>query len=333
MTSDTSTVAPEDTGEMQRAFLNHKQRAVISLQTNLSNPADFQNTSSLATIALLLMIESLSGDTTTAEAHRSGLSQLAKCSGGTQKPSNFMVSDVLMSDIKSATSSLSQPSMRPCAAWLSDFDRLKHQPFFPHQPDLLSLGSGFIAATVCHDLGPAFVLLLCAMRNLINAVERNIDLRISISDIDGTHFLVLEHQLVSFQSGPNKTGVVSTQLAECCRIGALLYCNLCLWSWPKSATLIENLLLHLRAAISHWTSKLFVFEQLRVLLWLYFMGDFAASSAEEHQWYLIGMKNVLEWLNIETEDHFRSVLASLFYVDRLMGQHLKDCYSKISRRP
>lgn len=275
----------------------------------------------------MLMIESLSGDTTIAEAHKSGLLQLTKYSGGPHKPPNFMVSDVLMSDIKLATSSLSQPSMTPCAAWLSDFDRLKYQSFVPHPTDLLSLGSGFIATTVSHNLGPVFVLLMCAMRSIINAVERNIYLIISISDVDGTHFLVLEHQLLSIQSGNDRIVVVSTPLAECCGVGAFLYCNMCLWSWPKRSTLIENLLFHLRAAISPWTSKLLDFEQFPVLLWLCYLKRGRTSAVPGWHEGRVGMAQS------RNRRPFPLILASLLYVDRLMGQHLKDCYAKNLRRP
>ena len=327
---DRSSIAHEEKGEIRRAFLYYKQCVVILLKINISKPVDIQTKSSLATVALLLMMESLSGDTATADAHRSGLLELVKRHGEAQKLSYFMVSDVLMSDIKSATSSLSRPSMRPCVEWLSEFDRLKHLPFVPHRPDLMSLGSGFVTTKVGHYLGPALFLLMCAMRNLINAVEQSFDMGICVPDVNGAHFLVLEHQLLSFQSGTYGNGVFNKQLIECCRIGTLLYCNLCLWSWPKNATLIENLLFHLRTAISQWTPEPYVCEQFPVLLWLYFIGSFATSRAEEHQWYLKGMEDVSEWLDIQEEDHFRSVLASLFYVDRLMGQHLKDCYIKIS---
>ena len=324
-----SSIAPEDKGEMRRIFLYYKQCAIVLLQTVLSKAVDIQTQSSLATVAMLLMIESLSGDTTTADIHRSGLLELVKRYDGKQKSSDFLVSDMLMSDIKSATSNLSRPSMRPNGKSLSEFDRLKHLPFVPHRPSLTSLGSGFVATKVGRYLGPAWILLMCGMRNLINAVEQNFDMEIGVFDVNGAHFLVLEHQLLSFRSCTKEDSVFRTQLMEGCRIGALLYCNLCLWNWPKNATLIENLLFHLRTAISQWTAESYIPGQLPILLWLYFMGSFAASGAEESRWYLNGMEDVSERLEIRDEDHFRCVLASMFYVDRLMGQHLKDCYIKI----
>ena len=301
------------------------------LRKDLSAQGDFQKSSSVATVALLLMIESLSGSTTTADAHRFGLLELLKCYSPNKTPLHLMVSDVLMSDIKSATSSLSKPSFGLSDEWVSGFERLKYLPFGAHRPDLAALGSGFLATNVGPNLGSAFLLLLCAMRNLINDVERIVDLKLLVPDGNGSHFLVLEHQLLSLQSGKNQNRLVSTLLAEACRIGAILYCNLCMWTWPKSATLIKNLLSHLRAAISRWKLEACAFEHCQTLLWLHFIGDFACSTIGERQWYLEGMTDLLEPLNISREDHFRSVLAKFFYVDRLMGTYLKDCYSKISR--
>ena len=316
-----------NTHEMRRAFLYHKQCAIILLQTNLSKPVLVQRTSSLATVALLLMLESLSGDIATANAHRSGLLELTKRCGNTL--SDLMVSDLLMSDIKSATSSLSRPSIRLCDDWLSRFDELKHLPFVPHRSEFASLGSGFIGPQLGYYLGPALELIMCAMRNLINALEKSFD---CVSDIDGAQFLVLEHQLLSYHSSTNRTGMFSVQLTECCRIGALLYCNLCLWSWPKNATLVHNLVFRLRAVISQCTTDLYDYEQCRVLLWLYFMGSFAGTDGKHRQWYTNGMRVVSKWLHVGDEEHFRSLLACQFYVHRLMAQHLKNSYIEMSRK-
>ena len=260
-----------DTGtqEMRRAFLYHKQCAIILLQTNLSKPTSFQQASSLATVALLLMLESLSGDTATANAHRTGLLELRKRCNSTLK--DMMVSDLLMSDIKSATSSLTQPSIKPPDDWLLEFDRLKDRPFVPYRRDLALLGSGFVATKVGSYLGPALELIFCAMRNLINSVEGSFD---GACDPDGAQILVLEHQLLSYQTNTNRPGAFSKQLREGCRIGALLYCNLCLWTWPKSATLVDNLSFRLRAAISQCTTELYDYDHCRALLWLYFRRKF-----------------------------------------------------------
>ena len=315
------------TQQMRSVFLYHKQCAIILLQTNLSKPVSSQQTSSLATVALLLMLESLSGDTATANAHRTGLLELRKRCNSTLK--DMMVSDLLMSDIKSATSSLTQPSIKPSDDWLVEFDRLKHRPFVPYRRDLALLGSGFVATKVGSYLGPALELILCAMRNLINTVEESFD---CVCDPDGAQILVLEHQILSYNSTTNTTGAFTKQLRECCRIGALLYCNLCLWTWPKNATLVDNLLFRLRAAISQCTTELYDYDQCRALLWLYFMGSFAATDGKDQRWYVNGLKTVSDRLRLDNENHFRSVVASFLYVDRLMAQHLKDCYSEMPRK-
>ena len=321
-----------DLNGVGRTFLNHKQRAVVLLRKDLSIPGAFQISSSVATVALLLMIESLSGDTTTAGTHKFGLLELVKRYCASNFPLQLMVSDVSMADIKSATSTLARPSIRLSDKRLSDFEKLKYLPFDPYRLDLAALGSGFVTKKMGFKLGSDLVLLLCAMRNLINDVERIVDTKPVVADVNGTHFLALEHQLLSSPSATSPDRLVNTRLAELCRIGAILYCNLCLWTWPRNATLINNLLFHLRAAISSWISIPDALEQHQVLLWLYFMGDFACPNAEERQWYFEGMGSLLAPLKILREDDFRSVLADFFYVDRLMGHHLEDCYAKISYR-
>ena len=322
----------ESSIEIRKAFLFHKQCAITSLQINLSKSDDVQLQSSLATTALLLMMESLSGNATAATStHRAGLLWLMKRHNQKQESSPVMTGDLLMSDIKSATSSLSRPVTKPCDDWLSKFDELTLLPFVPHRTDLVLLGNGFMTAKIGQYLGPDLNLLMCAMRNLINTVEEAFDNGKHASDLTGIYFLVLEHQLLTCQREDDGNGAMGSDIAECCRIASLLYCNLCLWSWPKDATLVHNLLSHLRTAILRWTPERYSYEQASVQLWLYFMGSFATSDLQERQWYLTGMKKVTKWFDIGDEDEFRSVLAGLFYVDRLMGHHLRDCYADIVR--
>ncbi|KAK9782235.1 putative Tachykinin family protein [Seiridium cardinale] len=307
-----------------RSFLHHKQYAIALLQTNLFDSVEFQAESAVATVVLLLLIESLSGDSVTAHTHRSGLVALAKRYDMAQKSSHLMTSDILMSDIKSAVSTLSHPSMSPCLEWSTSFDELKHIHFTPCQPEFNLMGTGFMITNISHHLGPNFVQLVCGMRNLINSIEHNFNTGICASGINGTHVLVLEYELLSFPNSANRNGISSGRLIECCQIGALLYCNLFLWTWPKGATLVENLLSRLRATISQLTLESHVWEQSHVLLWLSFMATCATSSEEERQWYLRGMADASERLGLEDKGQLRSVLASFFYVDRLMGRHLQN---------
>lgn len=315
-------------GEMGRSFLYHKQRAITLLQENLSKPSDPHIKSSLATVALLLIIESLSGDSRTAKTHRSGFLELVKQWKGNPESAHLLVSDVLASEIKSGLSSDSEPLIELAEEFSTGLEMLKHAQFVPHRPALLKLGSAFMDPELGQCLDPEFVLLMCAMRNLINAFEKNFDLGIGVSNVDGTHFLAIEHKLLSFRSGNNIKGAFYS-LTECCRIGALLYYNVYLWHWPKKSTLIAIMLGHLRAAMSQWTPNPRIRAHLCIRLWLYFVGSVACADLDARQWYIGGMKDVLQHLHITCENDFRAALSTTFFVDRMMGKHLKDCYNAV----
>lgn len=317
----------EHTDELETAFRAHKQRAIASLRMNLLRQNDHLNTTSIAIAILLLIMETLSGDVTAASIHKSGIVQLTKLCDNASQSLKSLVSDLLMSDIKSATSSLSRPSVSINETWVSELDRLRLLPYVPYRPDLTSQGSGFATVNISQQLGHALTQLMCATRNLINAVEQDFHLGVGVSGIDGVHFLVLEHQLLSLASGEGIKDVLDGGLAECCRIGALLYCNLCLWTWPKNATLVTNLLSYYRAAITNWKPNLEIYEQQTLLLWLYFMGSFGSTRTEDRDWYLSGMRDVSERLSIKTQYEYHCILSKFFYVDRLMKQHLDDCCS------
>lgn len=326
-----SSVVPEHYDTVNSSFLYHKQRAISSLRTSLLAGSGSRNPSIQATIILLLTVEILRGDQVTASAHKSGLLELVKYGEWTRKSPHLMLSDAMMSDLKSSASSLSQPSVLPDGNWVNELDKLKCQPFEPHRPDLASLGSGFMTLDTRNSLGSYFVRLMRAMQHLINAVEQSYDLGIGVSQIDGTHFLVLEHQLLSFQSYRRGVSSLNSKLTECCRLAALLYCNLCLWSWPKTSTLIKNLSGHFHQAMEALLSELQVGEQLPIMLWLYFIGSLATSSTDELKWYLKGTMRVYSVLGVEDEVHFRSILANFLYVDRLLGEHLYKCYREVLR--
>ena len=330
----TESNATVSTSAMDRNFLRHKWDAVRFLRINLSQASNLDRNSTLATASLLLMIETLSGDTTAADVHKSGLLQLVRLNDEEEKPTALMGSDLLMIDIKSATSCVSKPLLSPPSEWLTQFTMLKHEPFVPCRQDLGRLGSFFLGKRLCRSLGLPLVYLFCAMRNLINALERNADVQLSRSNLDGSSFLVLEHQLLCFLSEDQRRDAeADMQLVECCCLGALLYCNLCMWNWPKRASLVGNLVSHLRRAVNRWTSSAQLpLKHLPVLLWLLTLASFASSRAEDYQWSENSLKVVLKLLNIHNGEDFRSVLSNFFYVERLMGQHLNENLQQIVTR-
>lgn len=148
-------VLKADQRTIGRVFLYHKQRAIVSLQMSLSSSSALQDPSSMATVALLLLIESLSGDIATSNTHRRGFVELVDRYGMPHKETDLTSSDVLMADIKSATSSLLRPSMRICNTWMTDLNQLGRAMFVPHRTELLYLGSGFMTGQVSDHLDPA----------------------------------------------------------------------------------------------------------------------------------------------------------------------------------
>lgn len=311
------------------ALLRHKQNAIAWLQKSLSTHGKTRNPSSQATIVLLLTIETLCGDTVTANTHKFGLMELVRRTTPVSGSSSLLRSDILMSDIKSAASGFSELSIKPDVEWIDCFDRLKHMPFTAHRPDLALLGSGFMTPAARESLGNELVLLLLGMRQLVNVLELHSDAGIDASAITGTSFLVLEHELLSYRSVNEKAGAFNESIGKCCRLAALLYCNLCVWKWPKASTLIKNLSERLCQAVSEWTLTTPASGDLPLVLWFNFMGTFAASNEGQLRWYLKGITAVSNWIGIKTDLHLQSVLQTFFCADKLLEEHISTVYREI----
>lgn len=305
------------------AYLRHKTRAITLLRSNFSNATAIQHKALIATVALLLLIEVLCGDPSTAIAHRRGLSELIKWSQCANSRLDFLACDVLMIDIKSAILNHSPPSLAPPVSWLARFGELKDSTILSERR---RTGSGFFTRRMRRYLGPCFISILSVMAQLIDTVEENASSGAMASDIDGSQFLVLEHELVVYAGGVENDDLGDRRLSECCRLGALLYCNVCIWSWPKGATLVEALLSQLRKAMSDCILLSRSSQNSQLLLWLYFLGVLADSSSETGEFYWKGLEMTARSLGIGSEDGVRNALGRFFFVERLMSHTLQELF-------
>lgn len=312
---------------MFRAFSQHKMRAITLLRSRFSESTGIDYTSSTATVALLLLIEVMYGDRKTSLTHTRGLLALLDQSQWQDTEAGPLVADVLMIDTKSATLNGLPPSVRPPITWMKRFGYLKMSQYSTGWTRHKCMGSGFLTAEMRRDLGIPFIRILLAMGKLIDTLELNMSEDNMASEIDGSHFLALEYELLEYQVNWEIGIYANKRVLECCRLAALLYCNICVWIWPKGTTLVESLLSQLRTAILEWTLDPKCPQNLPFLLWLYFLGTLADSNTEDGHFYQWGVRTTAGSLSLRSDGELRKELQRYFYVERAMHPFLRTVLS------
>ena len=309
--------------------LKHKLNAIRLLRSRFSRPDTAHLVASVATVALLLLIEVMGGDHSTISIHRRGLSDLMMQSGWQDCRFDLLTSDVLMVDIKSTALTRLPPLTGVPKSWQARFDLLKTLHCIADGSEHKDMCSGFFSSDMQHNLGAPFVLTLSAMRNMIILIDMDVFLDGPTSVIDGRHFLALEYELL-LGLRANAAGFPNDRrLLECCRLAALLYCNVCVWTWPKGTTLVECLLSQLRRAILDWSMDPACSRNQTLLLWLYFMGAAVDSDTEDGQFYKWGVRVVAQSLDLRTAEDLRAVLKHFFFVSRLMDKQLGLVFGEV----
>lgn len=300
-------------------FFQHKARAIELLRSGMAESTKSQYASSIAIVALLLLIEIINGERSIVTTHRHGLLELLGHCPFKNEEQDALFSDVLMIDVKTASLYRLKPSVVPPRKWIKKFGRLKNTIAIDDLSGHSKMASAFFTNDMRSDLGIPFVLILSAMRQLVETLEASMTEDIMAVDIDGTQILTLEYELLAYAHNDASGTQTDKRLIECCRVAALLYCNLCIWTWPKGTTLVEGLLSQLRVAILDWTLDPISARNDHLLLWLYFLGTMADSSSEDGHFFRWGFKVAAQSLKRPSGGDLEEGFRRFFYSERMMG--------------
>jgi hypothetical protein len=317
--ADWSTVDESDRSILE-GLVQHKDKALHLLNYAFSNLAQACTDTAILTVSLFLITESLYADTTSVTVHAKGLGQMLEQRGGREAIPHEVFHYVLMADVKTSILTWSTPSFS-LTQRLSSLHAEAEAEFNAQQilrPP--STGFDFLQPQISLLVSQEMMECCHVLCYLMNLIEDSFHSSTASPNLR-THFLVLEHRLLSLS--------VEDALAACCRLALILYCNVALWSWPKASSLIQSLLHHLQQAIRSCGPNLHEQGPAEILIWCLLLASFASTDEEIQNWYIQNLQDLLSRKGVTTLSHVQSLLPGCFYVARVSEYHLRSLNTKL----
>lgn len=128
-------------------------------------------------------------------------------------------------------------------------------------------------------------------------------------------FAAVQHSLADLPY-PHTVGVITSVAfyrQHCWRLAALLYCNMALRTWERSAGMIRLMVTQLILSLQKSDPSSAWPGYSEVLLWIFSMGSFAASTAAERLWLVQGLRCVTRMLCLQSHQDLEALLMSFLY--------------------
>jgi len=132
--------------------------------------------------------------------------------------------------------------------------------------------------------------------------------------------LFIEHRLLSFAP--------ITAQEESVRITCILFVNTCLVrGFPRSAAILQNGVRFLRDAVERSLKQDDWKPYQDILFWITFVGAFCTEADAEDRFFFTEFSKLKALLGLSVEEHARTLLASLFYVERIYGERFSELWN------
>jgi hypothetical protein len=303
---------------LQAAML-HKSKALSLMNGLLADPDQAIAESSIITVSLFAALEGIGGDIASAEIHSRGLARMVELRGGLSALNPNVIGDIYTSDTKTAAVGLSKPIFPLTEYWKQRIDQLSSDDFTPGLVSP-SLATRFFDPDLIQIFHPQILRTFRFIRHLINYTEyaKRKKGSQSLPGYTSGEFAVAEHLLLSFPYEGHPINTMNDQVQECTRIATLLYCNLALWTCPSYFALVKSLVINLRQAILKLDFSLCGRIYPDLMLWILFMGCFAAEGRTERSWFIIFVADVAKSLGLRQWPEVKRLLVKFFYVERTL---------------
>ena len=297
-------------------MLRYKATTLKKLSDRLYNSLETPDVTEaeILCVTILLFHETIAGDRVAMDAHMLGLKRMVNLYGGQDHLPPVVAAHLRLVILLSAQLDLKEPIL-PLPAHMEDrYDILSKAPL----PLLLEgstvLGSGFFSQSLSAEW--SLPVQQC-LRYMCRIVARIATSRRSAKVIDGQWMddvLTLEHVLLSL---PYKDGPL-TQLEECVRTAALLYCNTSLWKMPLYFRWIMSLIRHLKATFLSLDPSSTSSSHLDLYLWMLFVGRQACTiefPVSETAWWNASIEQLAGELNITTWEESQTIMERFLFVE------------------
>ena len=294
--------------------LRYKTNTLRKLSDHLiNNPqAALVTEADILCVTILLFSETIAGDRPAVDAHCLGLTRMVSLFGGQDCLSPVVASHLRLVTLLAAQLDQTPPIL-PLPAHLQDRFDLVSAVSLPSKGYTL-LGSAFFSEPL--KLKWSVPLQQC-LRYMCQVIVRIEKLQQSVKVIDGEWMddvLILKHVLVFLPHGQPPL----SQLEECVRIAALLYCNTALWRIPLYFRWVMSLVVHLKAAVILLDQTSIGWTHCGLRFWLLFLGRQACTlefSAVETAWWNTSINQVAGEMGLMTWKDAQRALQEYLYID------------------
>ena len=298
--------------------LRYKTAAIERLSKKLSNDPNgpVVTEADILCVTILLFSETIAGDRQAIDSHLLGLTRMIELHGGQESLSPIVVTNLQFATLLAAQLDHTKPilAIQPCMQ--DRFDRVSAAPLPPTTSycETNGMESPLFSPPLCLEWSESLHQCLRYMYQVIRRIERA---QHSVKVIDGEWMddvLTLEYVLVSLPHGQPPL----SQLEECVRLAALVYCNTALWKIPLYFRWVMALVVNLKSALISLDDTHTGWTDPGLRFWMLFMGRQACTlefSALETMWWNSAIQQVATELGVVTWEEARQILQGYFFTD------------------
>ena len=302
------------------ALVHHKAEALSLLQNRVSDPFQACTDTSILTVSLLLSTETFFGDRNCIAVHVKGLGQMVAQRGGCDAIPYEVYTYVVMADVKTSVLLLSPPSLPWSRRMSSLYVETEARSHSQQSLKSTSTGLDILQPPLSSLLGQDITSCCHVLSYLMDIIESSYHPSTAQPGLRA-HFLVVEHQLLCIS--------VENAIATCWRLALLLFCNVALWNWPKSSSLVQSLLDHLQQAVNSCGPDLQQQDYTDSFIWCLLLAVFASTDDEIQSWFINHLQDLLFLRDISNLRQVRSALPQCFYTNRVSEHHLRSVNTKL----
>ncbi|KAH8801376.1 fungal-specific transcription factor domain-containing protein [Xylogone sp. PMI_703] len=276
-------------------------KTISALNDSLSVLTKQTNASTIATVACLANIENLNGSSASARIHMEGLKRIVELKGGLNNLGleGILRRMVLWSDLLESATFYHAPIFP-----LQTFENLL--PLSDFLPEicldqyLASFADNLRTFGICSEV----LDILFSMHQLATFLNHMESDKLPWDASYPDRVYIVEHKILTWLATHSAIGVGNTDISTILAHAALLYIYTNLRQTPVGARIRGRLCMRLKSVLENADANLATGPSTSEMLWILFLGAFAANDVVSKTWFLVNLKskclsrNMLTWEDI-----------------------------------
>ncbi|GAD92093.1 hypothetical protein NFIA_080900 [Paecilomyces variotii No. 5] len=342
----------------------HKSETIRLVNEKLNDPVQAAADATIAAVAILITVETLTGNIDQVRIHLNGLRQMIILRGDLSSLPLTVISqiatlvtpflsvypiicppspvtrksklkEIIRTDIKISIVSLTKPifpfvkpvrrTSKPILAVDAEIARLASNLLNLPDPGVLFSPD---MMQVFHDLAEMTRYAELVRRRLPTGVEDDDE------DFFDTQNLFIEYRLLSYRFDPITEEFLGDNTIEgCCRLASLLYVNTVLWiAYTSAAAVLRSPVGALKVALETLPESIkqtFWAPYSDLLAWVLFLGAHCSKDQVERPFFIMELAKVVIFNGWRDLEEARQRLMGYFYVDRMYAASLAEVWDEV----